>query len=51
VVAAVAELCVQLAGVGAALVPPLLQPGLVIVEEGRPAVVDLGEEFLGAAAR
>jgi hypothetical protein len=44
-VTAFAELGVQLADVGAALVPPLVQAGLVVVEERRPSVPDLGEQF------
>ena len=46
-VAAVLELGVQPADVGAALVPPLVQVGLVVVEERRPPVPDLGEQFPG----
>ncbi len=48
-VAAVAELGVQLADAGAALVPPLVQVGLVIIEHRRPAVLDLGEQLISAA--
>ena len=36
----------QLADVGAALVPPLVQVGLVVVQERRPAVPDLGEQLV-----
>ena len=46
-VAAVAELGVQLADVGAALVPPLVQVRLVLIEHRRPAVGDFGEQRSG----
>jgi hypothetical protein len=46
-VAAVPELGVELAGAGAAVVPPLAEVGLVGVEDGRPA--GGGEEFPGAS--
>ena len=36
----------QLADVGAALVPPLVQVGLVVVQERRAAVPDLGEQLV-----
>ena len=36
----------ELADVGAAVVPPLVQVGLVVVQERRPAVPDLGEQLL-----
>ncbi len=36
----------QLADVGAALVPPLVQVGLVVVQQRRPSVPDLGEQLL-----
>src|SRR5579863_5579253 len=45
-VAAFFEFGVQLAGVGAALVPPLVQVGLVVVEQRGPAVPDLGEQVI-----
>ena len=38
----------QLADVGAALVPPLVQVGLVIVQQRRAAAVDLGQQLIGA---
>ena len=44
--AALLELGVQLADVGAALVPPLVQVRLVVVQERRPAVPDLDEQFV-----
>ena len=46
-VAAVLELGVKPADVGAALVPPLVQVGLVVVQERRPPVPDLGEQLSG----
>ena len=46
-VAAFAELGVQLADVGAALVPPLVQVGLVVVQQRWPSVPDLGEQLVG----
>jgi len=45
-VAALCELGVQLADVGAAFVPPLVQVGLVVVEERRASVPDLGEQLI-----
>ena len=45
-VAALFELGVQLADVGAAFVPPLVQVGLVVVEERRASVPDLGEQLV-----
>jgi hypothetical protein len=47
--AALAQLGVQLADVGTALVPPLVQEGLVVVEERRPPVPDLGEQLVDGA--
>ncbi len=51
-VPALFELGVQLADVGAALVPPLVQVGLVVVQERRASVPDLDEQLVdgGGAA-
>ena len=38
----------QLADVGAALVPALVQVGLVSVEEGLPPAADLGQQLISA---
>ena len=43
-VAAVAELGVQLPDVGAALVPPLMQVRLAVIQQRRPAVHGLGQQ-------
>ena len=45
-VSAFFELGVQLADVGDAVVPPLVQVGLVLIEDRRAAVPDLGEQLV-----
>ena len=42
------ELGVQLQDVGAALVPPLVQVSVVIVQQGLAAAADLGQQLIGA---